>query len=183
MSIIGSAARVTWAAGVSQPDQILQGSAIEGTIAKSAHSFGEMLAPFPVPLRAIVENARRNADLSRDISHYLDRERFALFNGAPRVAHQAKREGVTEPARVQALSHDTVKIVFAQRVMPDDLPVIDGRASRADHASLLNSCRLAMPHLPDKGRLRRGLCCPSLDLCRSAGFCPATFLTTGKRTG
>ena len=50
-----------------------------------------------------------------------------MFKGAPRVAHEAKREGVTEPARVQALSHDTVKIVFAQRVMPDDLPVIDGR--------------------------------------------------------
>ena len=55
------------------------------------------------------ENARRNAELSRDISYYLDRERFALFKGAPRVAHEAKREGVTEPARVQALSHDGSK--------------------------------------------------------------------------
>ena len=59
--------------------------------------------------------------------YYLDRERFALFKGAPRVAHEAKREGVTEPARVQALSHYAIKIVFAQRVMSNDLPVIDGR--------------------------------------------------------
>src|SRR5271165_7635022 len=143
-----------------------------------------MLAPFPVPLRAIVENARRNTELSRDISHYLDRERFALFKGAPRVAHEAKREGVTEPARVQALSHDTVKIVFAQRVMPDDLPVIDGR--REPRRPSLIAQQLSSRHAPPprkrpiKARFALSVIGSFAD---PAGFCPSTSLTTGKRTG
>jgi len=48
----------------------------------------------------------------------LYRKRFAWFKGAARMAHEAKREGIAEPARIQALSHHDIKIVFAQRVLP-----------------------------------------------------------------